>query len=333
MKNLNNIKLIYAISILTFLSVLINTSCRRDGDAYTIPYDKPFPPEILYINTIINNCSIPYNVSFDDSVKYKIGDEVYFWDFGDGKTSTQEKPNHVFTATGLYTVVLKITNAIGTSIKSISLDLRSESVPVISGFDYYVQENNYFAPATVDFTNTSEHATNYFWIFGDGTFSTQKNPIHTYYTHGNYNVKLYAICNGDSVLSAANIFVKAPPTVIEISRIIVNVPPDTSDSYKLYCKLYRNGSFHGQTDWPTWGSYDITWVWNNDDWYSSDNRIKNPTYNEDIEIDIFDHHIIGPDDYLYYFSFNTSFLKNNYYPTVLNWYDGYYSATIEITYY
>ena len=313
--------------------LLINTSCKRTGEPYNIPYEKPFPPEILFISPIINNCSVPYNVSFEDSVKYLIGDEVYFWDFGDGKTSTQKSPNHVYTTSGLYNVVFKITNAIGTSIKTISLDLRNESIPIISGFDYFVRENNYFAPVTVDFINKSEHATGYFWIFGDGTFSTQKNPIHTFYTHGNYNVKLYAICNGDSVLSAANIFVKPPPSVIEITKVYVTVPPDTSDSYKLYCRLYRNGVLHGETDIPTWGSYDITWVWDNSDWYNNENRIKNPTYNEDIEIDVFDHHIIGPDDYLYYFSFNTSYLKNNYYPTVLDWYDGYYSATIEITYY
>lgn len=315
------------------LSALLFISCKQEGKPYKIPYQKPFPPEILYVNSVINNCSVPYNVSFDDSVKYIIGGEVYFWDFGDGKTSTLEKPNHVYTNIGMYTVTLNITNAIGTSTKTVTVDLRSESIPIVSGFDYFIRENNYFAPVTVDFTNTSEHATNYFWIFGDGTYSSQKNPIHTFYTHGNYNVKLWAICNGDSVLSAAQINVKAPPTIIEISRIVVNVPWDTTDSYKLYCKLYRNYTLQGETDWPIWGSYDVTWIWNNNDWYNYENRINNPTYQEDIEIDVYDHHIIGPDNYLYNFRFNTSFLKNNYYPTYLEWYDGYYSATIDITYY
>ena len=28
------------------------------------------------------------------------------------------------------------------------------------------------------------------WDFGDGIFSIEKNPVHTYFVPGNYNVKL-----------------------------------------------------------------------------------------------------------------------------------------------
>ncbi|KAA2217813.1 PKD domain-containing protein [Chryseobacterium sediminis] len=43
---------------------------------------------------------------------------------------------------------------------------------------------------TVQFTNSTQNATNYSWNFGDGTTSTLENPTHTYATGGNYNVKL-----------------------------------------------------------------------------------------------------------------------------------------------
>lgn len=42
----------------------------------------------------------------------------------------------------------------------------------------------------VDFTNTSQNGISYSWDFGDGSNSTDANPIHTYAVTGNYNVTL-----------------------------------------------------------------------------------------------------------------------------------------------
>lgn len=58
--------------------------------------------------------------------------------------------------------------------------------------------------ASVDFINISSSATNYIWDFGDGTFSTETDPTHTYTADGNYSVKLlalgYDLCSGaDSI--------------------------------------------------------------------------------------------------------------------------------------
>ena len=47
-------------------------------------------------------------------------------------------------------------------------------------------------PVTVNFTNTSTNATNYFWTFGDGNTSNQTNPSNTYTEQESYNVVLTA---------------------------------------------------------------------------------------------------------------------------------------------
>lgn len=44
----------------------------------------------------------------------------------------------------------------------------------------------------IQFTNTSQLATEYFWDFGDGSTSTDVNPVHTYTNPGYYNVTLIA---------------------------------------------------------------------------------------------------------------------------------------------
>lgn len=49
----------------------------------------------------------------------------------------------------------------------------------------YVQNNS-----EIQFTNTSENGLSYNWDFGDGTFSTEANPIHEFLSIGDFNVIL-----------------------------------------------------------------------------------------------------------------------------------------------
>jgi len=58
---------------------------------------------------------------------------------------------------------------------------------VIAGFTYTINADT----GTVTFINTSVNTRNYFWSFGDGTSSTEINPIKTYST-GEYLVTLKA---------------------------------------------------------------------------------------------------------------------------------------------
>lgn len=45
-------------------------------------------------------------------------------------------------------------------------------------------------PTTVSFFNTSKNGTSYLWAFGDGTTSTQFNPVHNYTAIGTYYISL-----------------------------------------------------------------------------------------------------------------------------------------------
>jgi hypothetical protein len=58
-------------------------------------------------------------------------------------------------------------------------------------FSYQVLPNN-----ELSFKNTSTHASQYFWNFGDGNTSILENPIHKYVTNGTFTVTLNASkCN------------------------------------------------------------------------------------------------------------------------------------------
>ena len=46
------------------------------------------------------------------------------------------------------------------------------------------------APLSIQFIDLSKNAASRNWNFGDGTYSTQQNPMHTYSAVGNYTVAL-----------------------------------------------------------------------------------------------------------------------------------------------
>ena len=62
-----------------------------------------------------------------------------------------------------------------------------------------VADFTYTDPAMVNtaiaFKNSSANATTYEWDFGDGTTSTEQNPVHTYKKAGTYSVILVTFGN------------------------------------------------------------------------------------------------------------------------------------------
>jgi PKD repeat protein len=129
------------------------------------------------------------------------GDVVeWFWDFGDGNTSTEKEPMHVFNhpvipagsrmmINPFRTVVLTIKTADGCSssfTETINiLDLGSSDTGSECAVAFGYKQNTdiqTLVPALVlDFyCKTDAEVVNYFWDFGDGTTSTEANPIKTY---------------------------------------------------------------------------------------------------------------------------------------------------------
>jgi len=117
------------------------------------------------------------------------GAATYFWDFGDGVTSTLQSPSHIYNSQGNYTVTLNITNSANCSkIYSKTSFIQMYARPV-TGFTS-VNNNSCSYPVSVAFNNTTTGATSYQWNFGDGNGSTQTNPTHNYTVPGSYTVSL-----------------------------------------------------------------------------------------------------------------------------------------------
>lgn len=110
------------------------------------------------------------------------------WDFGDGNTSVQQSPSHLYSSAGTYTVELEITASDGCSVIS------SQNVTVYENplADYAFNE-----ACEGDVTNFTDASTigigtinSWSWIFDDGNTSTVQNPTNSYTTLGVYDVDL-----------------------------------------------------------------------------------------------------------------------------------------------
>ncbi|MFA5214235.1 MAG: PKD domain-containing protein, partial [Methanoregula sp.] len=70
-------------------------------------------PVVSFNGTPRTSGAYPLTVRFHDSSL--LGPTSWYWDFGDGTTSTEQNPSHTYTAVGSYTVNLTATNVIGSA--------------------------------------------------------------------------------------------------------------------------------------------------------------------------------------------------------------------------
>jgi PKD repeat protein len=133
----------------------------------------------------------------------------FYWEFGDGATSTEQNPVHTFPDYAEYTVTLQVSNECGLMNSYHDVDLACPAV--VNPSIEYTAENT-----TITFKNSGTLSpllsSTYAWSFGDGTTSTERNPIHTYAAPGTYEVELQEIneCSEKTVVSSVVVLCPHP---------------------------------------------------------------------------------------------------------------------------
>jgi len=109
------------------------------------------------------------------------------WTFGDGYTSTEQNPIHIYETAGTYSVTLEVHDSLADSSHT-EIDYITVGITA----DFYAVNRTGAADLTVSFYDTSLGNPNTWdWDFGDGsTHSTEQNPTHTYTSPGYYTVTL-----------------------------------------------------------------------------------------------------------------------------------------------
>jgi len=145
-------------------------------------------PDYVQVTLLVDFSASPLLGNADLTVEFTdltVGGAIsWSWDFGDGHTSTDQNPSHVYTHGGTYTINLTV-NGITTGTKTdyITVNLLADFV----GSPLYGK-----IPLSVFFTDRSKgNPSLWTWSFGDGTIlSGTQNQKHIYTQPGIYTVSL-----------------------------------------------------------------------------------------------------------------------------------------------
>ena len=138
-----------------------------------------------------------------DKTKIMVDDTVQFfdrsvnsptswsWNFGDGSTSTDQNPSHIYTEAGDFTVTLTAVNQYGEDTDTIIDHITVEAPGTAPIATFSVNTTSIDPRGVVIFTDASENKPeSWSWDFGDGTTSTNPSPVHIYMEAGTYTVTL-----------------------------------------------------------------------------------------------------------------------------------------------
>ena len=151
-------------------------------------------PTAVIANTSSKKVCVGSNASFfDASSGTNQTVNSWYWDFGDGGTSTQQNPTHIYTTNGIDSVKLVIGTDKGCVSDTITQAIKVNPKPVagtilpsscITSGSLFFQDNSIVA---IDADIQTPYT--YTWTFGDatGTFTT-KDSTHTYAGIGTYYI-------------------------------------------------------------------------------------------------------------------------------------------------
>ena len=148
-------------------------------------------PEPSFTSNESIGCTAPHTVNFTNTTSTN-PNISYSWDFGDPAipNSTQINPMVTYANLGSYDVQLIVTDNITGCMDTLLVE-DFISVGEFAGFQF-----EYIADGDCDVTEVgfsffnSGNIQNVEWTFGDGSTSTDLNPIHTYTTAGCFTPSL-----------------------------------------------------------------------------------------------------------------------------------------------
>lgn len=258
------------------VTLTITTAAGCTNSISTNNYIRIIKPTVRIGNVPTGGC-IPFTFQPVPSVSAVDGVASWFWDYGDGFTSTADTPaTHTYTEVGTFTMKLRITTNGGCTDSIVFPGaIRTGTKPVA---DFEMTTPDTCAAADIQFTSLSTHpdgVDNVLWVFGDGVTSEEDNPIHSFTDTGFFNVTLTAYhnaCPSDPVTKPVHIKPPIADFDIEVSctdkRTVTFVDRSKTDfdygdiTYTWQFGDPANSTSDVQGDvsftYPALGEYDVT---------------------------------------------------------------------------
>lgn len=148
----------------------------------------------------------------------------YFWDFGNGQTSTLPQPNVTYTSFGTYTITLIAQDTI-CDISDTNTITVNHSKGAKTRADFSMNYAGCDKSYRVELENLSKNANSYQWEFSDGIQSNLSSPTHNFNDTGTYTIRLIAF---DNVCGTSD-------TVIKTLSFIDTIPAPQLSVYVQEC--------------------------------------------------------------------------------------------------
>jgi PKD repeat protein/FtsP/CotA-like multicopper oxidase with cupredoxin domain len=177
------------------------------------------PPSTASFTYTPSSGDAALNVTFTDTSTGTV--TGWTWDFGDGNFANdngKQNPSHVYELPGVYTVRLTAMNTGGSLVSAPHVvTVTKAAAPAVPAASFTGAPVSGVAPLTVTFnadasTSSPAQWATWRWTFGDGTFSSVKNPVHVYTTAGTYTVSLAATNLGGTNTMTRTGYITVSPT-------------------------------------------------------------------------------------------------------------------------
>jgi gliding motility-associated-like protein len=158
--------------------IILDTNYCNSGDSKDIKLGV-VANVVAKIETPNMGCA-PYDAEFTNA---SLGGHDFFWDFGDGTTSTEMSPVHRYDNIGTYVIKLLVLDSNTCNKRdstTFTLSVNPKPTAAFSAAPVPPQVNT---PTT--FTNQSTGAIRYKWVFGDGdtAITNNKDDVKHQYNH------------------------------------------------------------------------------------------------------------------------------------------------------
>ncbi len=144
-------------------------------------------PEAYFTNTTVQN-GLPTQFT-DQSSPNSSSITAWYWTFGDGQTSAEQNPQHIYDDPGTYEVCLEVTNEHGCQHSWCNSNVVVHPLPIpeftfdTACFGLYTHFYDLSSSPSGDIATWS-------WDFGDGSVSSLQNPEHLYAVADTFEVRL-----------------------------------------------------------------------------------------------------------------------------------------------
>ena len=182
---------------------------------------------------------------------------VWIWDFGDGVTSTNQNPIHMYSDNGVYTIRLTIWDSVNAQ-STITKNIMVANVPPMAdaGGDRIANSHHvvFNASACQDLDGIIDY---YYWDFGDGSTAVGMERKNTFADDGIYMVTLN-ITDNDGAYDETVVTIIVD-TVSPVTTVTLNGTKGKNDWYQNNVTVTFNTTDELSGISTTWYKINATW--------------------------------------------------------------------------